>query len=174
MTLAFFSRSSKPWNSWLTIMPTGGTRPMRDPGGNTGSAASAAKPNSSKKTRIVQRMNMGAVDREPRFPAEYQGIAGLQPDRPGGVVAPESTDPEQARVSQGEREHRRRKIFLVAILVQAHLCCRPIEIDQAGLRRMRIIGEILPGLEQDPGNPRPRSSRLRMGGLVAIAGLVRH
>src|ERR1051326_7436335 len=46
---ALLSASTKPGNVLAAIMPGGGTRPMREPVGNSGSAAYAGKTKSAKR-----------------------------------------------------------------------------------------------------------------------------
>ena len=64
------------------------------------------------------------------------------------------------------------EVALVAILVQAHLRLVGIEIDEAGLRRLRMVRDLAPEIEQCLGDRRPGFARHRMRGLVAVAALL--
>src|SRR5262245_57191760 len=58
--------------------------------------------------------------------------------------------------------------------MQAHAGVGAIDIDQAGLRRVRIARELPPGSEQHVRDWWPGRAGLRMRGLIAVAALVRH
>ena len=59
------------------------------------------------------------MEREPRLPAEHQGIAGGKPQRAGRVLAGRAADPKQAGVAERKRDHGGGEVLLVAVLVQA-------------------------------------------------------
>ena len=71
-------------------------------------------------------------------PAHHNNIAGAQFELFCRIAAPQTAVTETATVAERNRDHWRGKIILVAVLVQAHPRGRIVEIDQAGLRRMRI------------------------------------
>ena len=50
------ARSSKPCRVALAVMPGGGTRPAREPGGKTGSAACAGTARSARKSTSAKRV----------------------------------------------------------------------------------------------------------------------
>ena len=66
----------------------------------------------------------------------------------------------------------RGEVGLVAILVQAHLRAIGIEVDQAGLRRMRIGRDGFPEPQKRIRYRRPGFLRHRMRRLVAIAAFL--
>ena len=62
-----------------------------------------------------------AVEGEPRRPAEYDRVAGLEPERPGRIASLRAAEAEQRRIAERQRHDRRGKLLFVAVLVQAHL-----------------------------------------------------
>src|SRR5215208_970101 len=90
----------------------------------------------------------------------------------GCIATAGAANPKQAGVAERQRDHRRREILLVAILMQAHLGRQTVLIDEAAFERMWIAAKLLPSLTQGIRNRGPSLPGLRMGGLIAVAEFV--
>src|SRR3954467_12734648 len=113
------------------------------------------------------------MEGQPRFAAKHDGISGSQAQGTGRTAAIGATDPKQRAITERERDDRGGEILLVAVLMQAHFGDRSIIVDQAALRWVRVAAKLVPSLNQDVGNRRPRFARLGMGRLIAVAAFVR-
>src|SRR5208283_5362134 len=188
--------SENPKNASAVTMPTGGTRPMREPGGKIGSAARAgaarsisasavARPAAALRIRNLLSVTMqslccrsgsrrfaraprdsaqGQIDPSPfreqarsgridsidtvegkaGAAAEDEYVARAEAEGVGGLVPLQSADAKQAAIAERNRNHRRSEILLVAVLMQTHFRGRGVEVDQTGLRRVRIAGQLVP------------------------------
>src|SRR5262249_61326665 len=95
----------------------------------------------------------------PRPAAEHAGVAGGRLPGSRRIASFQPADPEQATVAERERDHRRREILLVAVLVQPHAGVRAIHVDKARLRRVEVAGEVPPGFGPDVGRAWPALAR---------------
>ena len=113
-----------------------------------------------------------AVIAKPSRSAEHDDIAAIQFQRDCTAGPRRLADAEQACVAQRDRQNRRVEIFLVPVLMQAHLRSVAIEIDQTGLRRMRIAAEVVPQFQQHVRYRRPRVPDHGMRRLVTVAAIL--
>ena len=132
------------------------------------------RPPSASKRRRAGIDTVDAMEGKPRAATKDQHVAGIEAKRTGRIAALEPADAEQAGIAERNRDHGSGENGLIAVLVQAHFRCRPVKVDQAGLRRMRIVGNAVPQSQQGFRQRRPWSAGLRMRRRVAIAILVRH
>ncbi len=108
-------------------------------------AKSEIDPSAARQQRGRARKNLlHAVEHQPRSTAHNKNIAGAQFELLRWIAAPQAAVTEAAIIAKRNRDHRRGQIRLVAVLVQVHPRGKIVEIDQAGLRRMRIEGEGAP------------------------------
>ena len=111
---------------------------------------------------------------QPCRPAEHDRVTGAEPDRARRVLALHAAIAEERRVAEGERNDGGRELLLVLVLVQPHAGRGLVEIDQAGIGRMRIAAQVLPGAQHLAWHGGPGLAGLGMRRLVAITLHVRH
>src|SRR5262249_17913315 len=100
-------------------------------------------------------------------------VAGGEAERGRGVLPLQAADPEQTGIAERNRDHRRIEILLVAVLMQSHFGVRSVEINEAGLGRSSIAGEVVPCVDERLRYRRPRLASVGMVRLIAVAALVR-
>src|SRR5262245_17691579 len=87
--------------------------------------------------------------------AEDHHIAGRELQRARGVAAIAPADAEQTTVAERYRDDRSGEVLLIGVLVQAQAGAGGIIVHQAGFRRMRVVGDALPEIEDRDGDRRP-------------------
>src|SRR5262249_59603999 len=103
------------------------------------------------------------------FSGKHYRVPRCEPECARWSTALQAATAKDAGVAEREGHHRGHKFLFVAILVEPHLGSRAVIVDQAGLGRMRITGEVKPRLDQQVGDRRPRLAGDGVSGLVAIA-----
>src|SRR5205085_9148071 len=86
-------------------------------------------PTFSQQRRGPRQNPVDAVKRQPRLPAEHDGVAGSEVQRAGCIFAGGPADPKYAGVAERQRHNRRLEVALVTVLMQPHLRCRTVIID---------------------------------------------
>ncbi len=111
-------------------------------------------------------------DRQPGRAAEAERIAGVQSD--GDGLSPRVVPPmRNTAVSPSESDRPGHRRSPRHVLMQAHARRRRVVVHEAGFRRQRRIGQLVPGPEQRRRHGGPRLAGERMQRLVAIALEVR-
>src|SRR5947208_3580975 len=113
-----------------------------------------------------------AVKGQTRLTAEHDGIAGGELYDIGRIAALRPADSKETGIAERKRDHGRRKIALVTILMQPHLRRGMIIVDETTLGGMRIARERFPGIDQKVRHRGPWFAGLWVQRLVPVAGFI--
>src|SRR5208282_6695521 len=114
------------------------------------------------------------MEGKPGAAAEDKRVARAEAEGVGGLAALQPADAEQAGIAKRNRDHRRIEILLVAILMQTHFRGRAVEVDQTGLRRVRISGKLVPYCDERRGYRWPGPSSVGVRRLIPVPALIRY